>query len=515
MQRRFISTVLLGVGCLFAGLPALSQSPPMTESRKIAPTDGAANDRFGSALSINGGRALIGALFDDDKAEDAGSVHLVDPLTGAQIRQILATDRTRELSGHQDDLFGHAVDLRGNLAVVGAVNSSEAASLAGAVYVLDLATGKERAKLLPFTFRRELPSFQSFGFDVALSESHIVVGAPGDVQRGSGAGAIYLYDAVSLSLVAKAFANDAGFADNLGRSVAIWGTIAIASVPFDDDLGTDAGAVYVFDATTGRQLHKLLPEDGQAQQFFGLSIAIDDGIVVVGAPFDDEIGNNAGAVYLFDVQTGRQLAKLVAQDGAAGDQFGFSVAIEGQRVVVGSPLDDDGAADSGSVYVFDRVTGEQVASLRASDAAPSDALGYTVAVSGATVMAGAFRDERGIDSGAVYVFQLDGAPGGGETVSVAAIDAATVEAGRNRERAQVSITVRDQLGAPVQGAIVLAQLSGDINELVSATTGDDGAATFLSRQSRRAPLRYEVCVLDVSATLRYDPDANVETCDMP
>jgi hypothetical protein len=516
MKHTHSSSLLFGLVIFVSGMPAGAQTAVLNELHKIVPADGAASDRFGGSVAVDGGLTLIGASFDDDNSGDSGSVYLYDADTGTLISKILATDPTRETFGHFEDLFGDSVGLIGNTAVIGAVNSSEAGTFAGAVYVLDLATGQQRAKLLPFTFPGEFPSFQSFGFDVGLSNTHIAVGAPGDVERDSGAGAMYLYNAASLGLVAKVFASDADFADNFGRAVAISGATAVATSPFDDDLGEDSGSAYVFDASTGVQLLKLLPADGAQSDIFGLSVAINGNVVAVGAPYHDALGTDSGAVYLFDAISGAQLAKVVPEDGAAGDLFGFSVALDGTRLVVGAPLDDDSALDAGSAYVFDVPAGTPLAKLRASDANVQDALGTRVAISGNLIVAGVSNDDDlGAESGSAYIFQIDDAPGGGEAtrLHVASIEPGTVPAGRNRLRAQVFVRIQDDLNNPVAGAVVTVALSGGIRETLSGTTGADGAVTLTSVRVRRSPLSYTACITRVEGPLSYDPDANVEHCD--
>ena len=128
---------------------------------------------------------------------------------------------------------------------------------------------------------------------------------------------------------------------------------------------------------------------------FGVSVAISGSTVVVGARDVDDKGSDAGAAYLFDV-SGTQLAKLTASDGAAGDHFGMSVGISGSTVVVGGHGDDDKGDTSGSAYLFD-VSGTQLAKLTASDGVAGDWFGYSVAISGSTVVVGArLEDARGL-----------------------------------------------------------------------------------------------------------------------
>ncbi len=151
----------------------------------------------------------------------------------------------------------------------------------------------------------------------------------------------------------KLLPDDGAVEDRFGHSVAISGATAIVGADLDDDNGSFSGSAYVFDTTTGRQIAKLLPDDGAEADFFGLSVAISGATAIVGAPWNDDNGTNSGSAYLFDTTTGRQTAKVLAKDGAAGDEFGTSLAISGATAIGGAPRDDDNGTDSGSAYLFD------------------------------------------------------------------------------------------------------------------------------------------------------------------
>ena len=166
------------------------------------------------------------------------------------------------------------------------------------------------------------------------------------------------------------------------------------------------------------QTAKLTASDGAASDYFGYSVAISGDTVVVGAYYDD-IGANTdqGSAYVFvKPESGwadmTQTAKLTASDGAASDYFGSSVAISGDTVVVGAYYDDIGAnADQGSAYVFVKPASgwadmTQTAKLTASDGAADDYFGNSVAISGDTVVVGAYDDDIGsnTDQGSAYVF---------------------------------------------------------------------------------------------------------------
>ena len=159
---------------------------------------------------------------------------------------------------------------------------------------------------------------------------------------------------------------------------------------------------------------KLSPplEDAEAGDFFGRSVDIDDAIIVVGAFGDNEAGNNAGAAYLFgfDGVEWSPVAKLLADDAQSDDLFGTSVAIAGNRIVIGAPGDDVGKSGSGSVYVFELVDGDwvQTARLNADDPDAGDQFGRAVAVLGDLILVGSPGDDNALsDSGSAYVFAPD------------------------------------------------------------------------------------------------------------
>ena len=108
-----------------------------------------------------------------------------------------------------------------------------------------------------------------------------------------------------------------------------------------------AGPAY---AHSGDELIKLLPHDIAAGGIFGFSVAISGDIAIVGAQGDDDNGTRSGSAYLFDSTTGDQIHKLVPSDGAGSDQFGSAVAIIGNIAIACAPLDDDNGSNSGSAY---------------------------------------------------------------------------------------------------------------------------------------------------------------------
>jgi uncharacterized protein (DUF2345 family) len=241
------------------------------------------------------------------------------------------------------------------------------------------------------------------GSSVAIDGDTLVLGAPG--SNGS-QGAVYVYQrsADTWTQTAKLTASDGVMNDQLGNSVAIQGDTIVAGAPGDNG---GQGSAYTFTRSGGdrTQTAKLTASDGGANNQFGRSVAIDGDTIVVGA--FAQVGVNAfqGAAYTFTRSGGdrTQTAKLTASDGVVNSQLGSSVAIDGDTIVVGSR-----GANSflGAAYTFARSGGDRVetAKLTASDATSNDQLGTSVAIDGDTIVAGAAED----GAGSAYTFTRGG-----------------------------------------------------------------------------------------------------------
>lgn len=196
-----------------------------------------------------------------------------------------------------------------------------------------------------------------------------------------------------------------------GFSVATTGETAVVGAHGDNANGTESGAVYVFGESIDgwRQQTKLVASDAQPGDQFGGSVAVSGDTILIGARGDDEQGDSSGAVYVF-VKTPSgwvQQTKLTAPDGSAGAEFGRSVAIAGNTAIVGAARDDSKGKDSGSAYLFTRsgTQWRQHSKLVARDAAAGDVFGISVAIDGNTALVGAdLDDDGGENTGSVYVY---------------------------------------------------------------------------------------------------------------
>jgi len=285
---------------------------------------------------------------------------------------------------------------------------------ANATYPLTIDPWFQQAKLTA----SDAAAGDSLGVSVAVSGDTAVVGAHGD-DGSAGSAYVFVRSGGAWTEQQKLTASDADTGDQFGRSVAVSGDTAVVGAYTDDtSAGSNAGSAYVFVRSGGAwtEQQKLTASDAVENDELGWSVAVSGDTVVAGAWFDDTpAGTSAGSAYVF-VRSGgawTEQQKLTASDAAANDQLGSSVAVSGDTVVAGATGDTTAAGQlAGSAYVFVRsgATWTEQQKLTASDAAAFDVFGIAVAVSGDTVVAGAFFDDTpaGQNAGSAYVFVRSG-----------------------------------------------------------------------------------------------------------
>jgi len=317
--------------------------------------------------------------------------------------------------GAAGDVFGFSVSVSGDTALVGAIADDDKGFNAGSAYVFVRSgtTWTQQAKLTA----SDGAAGDQFGFSVSVSGDTALVGARLDDDKGFNAGSAYVFvrGGTTWTEQAKLTASDGAAGDLFGSFVSVSGDTALVGARGDDDKGFNAGSAYVFvrSGTTWTQQAKLTASDGAAGDEFGFSVSVSGDTALVGAIGDDDKGFNAGSAYVF-VRSGTtwtQQAKLTASDGAAGDVFGFSVSVSGDTALVGAHFDNDKGSASGSAYVFVRsgTTWTQQAKLTASDGAAGDVFGFSVSISGDTALVGApGDDDKGFNAGSAYVFVRSG-----------------------------------------------------------------------------------------------------------
>jgi hypothetical protein len=270
------------------------------------------------------------------------------------------------------------------------------------------------------TLLADVPSHNAqLGTSVDFSGTRLVVGEPeaDDAQPNGGAATLYRKVGDGWTPISLLVAEDAESFDDFGRSVAFDGDVVVVGAPGKDLAGDNEGAAYVFRDTGGAwpQEQRLTPTTPAEGDRFGWSVDVEGDVCVIGAFGDDEQANSAGAAYVFrfDGEAWQQEAKLLPSDPAPLAQFGRSVAIDGDRVLVGAWQDDEQGFFTGSAYsfVFDGEAWQEEDKLLADDGAAFRWFGLDLDLDGAVAIVGAYGDEEvgGLEAGAAYVFELDGA----------------------------------------------------------------------------------------------------------
>jgi hypothetical protein len=246
-----------------------------------------------------------------------------------------------------------------------------------------------------------------FGSAIALSDRWLVIGEPLNDETFENAGAVHVFDATSGRYLRKLVPDDTPDSRIFGTPLAIHGDLLIAGAYTDSESAPVSGAAYVFDLRSGRQLRKLKANDADNVDFFGASVAIYGNRALVGALLDDQLGNNAGAAYLFDIDTGAQIAKLTASDGAANHQFGQALALSGNVALIGAPGATGLVANSGAAYLFDIASGIETKKITGSAAVAGNQFGSSVALDGTLALIGAPNNAAlGLDAGMAYFFDI-------------------------------------------------------------------------------------------------------------
>jgi hypothetical protein len=409
-SRAVSSTLILLVSAV---LFVLGAAPAMAlyvhEEAKLLPSDGGEFHTFGLSVALEGHTAVIGAYRDDANGFWAGSAYAFTRTGEDWIEQ------AKFLPPEVEDLdyFGLSVAFAGDTALIGSSNDDDNDEDAGAVYVYTR-TGGVWAQSDKLLASDGMPG-DRFGYSVAIDGDTALVGAIHVDHDSINEGSAYVFARVAGTWAQQAelVAPDGALDDNFGFAVALEGDTAVIGAWHTDDLGTDSGSAYVFQrtGTVWTFQAKLLPPDGAARDEFGFKVALDGDTALIGAPQHDGQGPDSGSAYVVE-RTGSTWsfqAKLLASDGALGDRFGYGVALDGFTAIVGAVQDDDNGVESGSAYVYTREgdVWTERAKVLTSDGVPADYFGSSVALDGDTAVIGAYGvSDNGSQAGAAYVFRV-------------------------------------------------------------------------------------------------------------
>ncbi len=402
---------------------AAAGQPVLTELDKYQSAVSEFGQNLGSAVAVEGGVLAAGAEFRDTPAGDStGTALLIDTTTGAELNELIPTTPPALV-----DLYGKAVDISPGHIVVGSPfeDSPDGAVAAnvGLAYVYDRATGQ-----LLRTHESFREGFQAkMGSAVAIDGTLAALGAPGDtgaIGNLNKSGAVYIVDLVTGDELARlVLAQSGDFNARLGEALAWSDGLVVAGAPLEFVTGT----VRVLDPDTGDVVTTILPPDATGE--FGAALAVSGSTLLVGAPGDDTLGEDAGAAYLYDLATGDLIQKLLREGGEAFDKFGTSVALSGSTAIVGSPGDPSLAFFfTGAAYAYDARNGARIAEFQATDRFQGDRFGFAMDLDASGLYISAPRHNIPITrAGAVYRFSIP-SPCAGDFTGDAAVNIDDVDA---------------------------------------------------------------------------------------
>jgi len=309
------------------------EDPNWVEEVKLTAFDGQADDFFGGSVSVSGNNCVIGAHGDDDNGEASGSAYLYY-FNGSEW---VYEEKLIPSDGAELDRFGWSVSISADVCLVGAKNDYDNGNGSGSAYIFRFDGGQwvEQQKLTA----SDGASFDNFGCSVSMDSHVCMVGARGD-DGSAGAAYVFRYNEPNWVQEAKLVASDRAGNDWFGTSVAIDDDVCVVGAVGDDDYGEQSGSAYVFrfDGDSGVEEAKLTASDGTYYDVFGESVCINDGVCVVSAPRNDFESNPAGSVYIFRYHDPNwvEADKVTAFDGDEYDYFGSSVSLDSGTLVVGA-----------------------------------------------------------------------------------------------------------------------------------------------------------------------------------
>jgi cysteine-rich repeat protein len=389
---------------------------PAPQQKVIAP-DAQQDSEFGISTSIDGEVAVIGADQNDNQGTiDNGSAYIYRRNSGVwDFEQKLTPP-----AGVSGGFFGRAVAISGDVVLVGSPSDNEQGSGAGAAHVYRLNAGvwSHEQKLTA----SDGAAGDLFGWAVTLDGDVALIGAVSDDDKfvDSGAAYVFRYSAGSWSQEQKLTATDAEWRDWYGASVAIDGDMALVGVWQDDDAcpqdpACNSGSAHVYRYVNGTWSHeqKLTAADGSAGDWFGLAASLDGNTALVGARLDDDAcplnaNCESGSAYVFRRTGGlwSQEQKLTAIDGSQNAAFGSSVSIKANLALVGASGATGNVPWTGAAYLYRHAAGVWTLNhkLTASDGTGGETFGIAVSLSSDEVLVGAEREDK--HTGSAYFFTV-------------------------------------------------------------------------------------------------------------
>lgn len=459
-SEKIVTKLLICIIIILSNTTSFAQN--WDEVIKITNSDREIGDLFGGAVAISGNYAIVGAYTEDEDAtgmntlNNSGSAYLFERDANGnwvEMQKIVASDRG------DGDRFGSAVAISGDYAIVGAFFEDEdltggnTLTYSGSCYIFEKdgsGSWSEVQKIVAPVRAAD----DRFGYSVSISGNQILVGAyfedddAAEVNTSYRAGSAYIYERDGTGVwgfAQKIVASDREANDEFGKSVAIYDNyIIVGAYHEDDDVAGNnslnhSGSAYIYEkngAGVWNEVQKIVAADRGEDDGFGVSVAISNNYVIIGALYEDEDtlnGNtfsNAGSAYVFERDgsgSWNEAQKIVASDRASDDEFGYSVSISEDFAIVGANYEDEDTlngntlSDAGSAYIYKRDGSgnwNEYQKIVASERAVEDYFGFSVAISGDYIIVGAYLEDEDATggntlnlAGAAYIHELPNSVG--------------------------------------------------------------------------------------------------------
>jgi len=333
-----------------------------------SPESETSDSHFGSSIAVDDGIVAIGAASNSDKQPKGGAVHLFDLASGQQLHKIYLPN------AEPNDQFGSSLDMDNGILVVGAGDADYDHRDSGVAVILDVESGEILHTLFPeestpFVNTREKPYLSTersriklgFGKSVSIEGNLIAISAPHDSENGENSGAVYLYDASTGKMLNKITESVIEPSRLFGFNVKLSNGLLLISAPYtlDNDPANPRyyrqywGSVYVYEPNTGRLLYRLEPSFNTSS--FGYRIEIEDNLIAVAPQASGSFFQFSPTIFLFDARSGQEIAQLNIP-GITSMAFPLGLSLSDSHISIGlfQPNPGRDKESNGSIHIFDR-----------------------------------------------------------------------------------------------------------------------------------------------------------------
>lgn len=378
-------------------------------SQKVFPDDPRSGVLFGRFLDMNDKDLLVSAYLDYENGQNSGSLHIFNMIAGKyrQISKLFPDD------GIVEQFFSYSVSSYGDFLITGAHHDSDYGASSGAAYMLKKNNGKWdfHQKIAP----PELKEADEFGKTVAMYGDKAASAAWLNDDKGINTGCVYVLGLSNdtWEINQKLYASDPKPYSLFGLGLDMFKDHIIVGAPYFSGESINAGAAYLFrhNNNVWSEITHFVAENPEDNDLFGMTVKLTERFAFVSAIRDNEMGENSGAVYVYDRNKNWELSqKITAFDAEPGDGFGIAIEANDSLLFTGAYFNNVNGTNSGAVYIYSLENDNWVfyKKLFPSDGKESDAFGSSLAFNEYGLTVGAYaNDDKGFFSGAVYFFSMN------------------------------------------------------------------------------------------------------------